>query len=80
MEESGEGMDFIFPVPPLSFFPGFWYSRRILLLEGEGKLLYFHDFLVQLLVRMEESGEGKFIFSHLFLSSLASGAVGEFSF
>ena len=64
LEESGEGNDFIFP--PLSFFPGFWYSWRILLLEGEGKVSYFHGFLVQLLVRLEELGEGK-VFPSFFL-------------
>ena len=74
VEESGEGMDFIFPVPPLSFFPGFWYSWRILLLEGEGKILYFHGFLVQLLVRLQELGEVK-VFS-IFFSCLTPGKAG----
>ena len=38
--------------------------------------------LLRLLVRVEESGEGMDLISqsHLFLSSLASGTVGEFSF
>ena len=46
VEESGEGNDFIFL--SLSFFLAscFWCSWRILLLEGEGKILYFHGFLV----------------------------------
>ena len=57
VEESGEG---------ISFFSVFWYSWRILLLEGEGKILYFHGFLVQLLVRLQELGEGK-VFPSFFL-------------
>ena len=68
VEESGEGNDFIFL--SLSFFLAscFWCSWRILLLEGEGKILYFHGFLVQLLVRLQELGEVKVFSIFFFLS------------
>ena len=44
------------------------------LLEGEGKILYFHGFLVQLLVRLQELGEVK-VFS-IFFSCLTPGKAG----
>ena len=72
MEESGEGKGFIFL--SLSFFSGFWCSWRILLLEGEGKILDFHGFLVQLLLRLQELGEVK-VFS-VFFSCLTPGKAG----